>query len=59
MHKLFLIVFLVTIENAQISTKDTDKGERFCPTTPRYMIHIYESYSHLGCDTVMCGDGAA
>lgn len=35
-----LLLFSVTIENPLVANKDPEKGDRFCPTTPRYLMHL-------------------
>uniref|UniRef100_A0A3B3UAV0 Meiosis specific with OB-fold n=1 Tax=Poecilia latipinna TaxID=48699 RepID=A0A3B3UAV0_9TELE len=41
------------IENPLVSTKDPEKGDKFCPATPHYRLLLTETHSQVS----VCGDG--
>uniref|UniRef100_A0A3B5L7P7 Meiosis specific with OB-fold n=1 Tax=Xiphophorus couchianus TaxID=32473 RepID=A0A3B5L7P7_9TELE len=46
----------VIIENPLVSTKDPEKGDKFCPATPsHYRLLLTETHSQVS----VCGDGAS
>ncbi|XP_035987996.1 meiosis-specific with OB domain-containing protein [Fundulus heteroclitus] len=52
----FSIGDCVTIESPLVSTKDPEKGDRFCPTTPSlYRLLVTETHSQV----CLCADGDA